>query len=125
MESTDTFGKNVKGAATMGSKHKPEQNLNPGPGQYEDKINLKANPSNFKIGTTKRTDLWGVEGKNLESTPGPGHHTLSYSSFANVKGSTNFGCGRKEQKNFNPGPGHYDNASKQLMTKSASVRIGS
>ena len=25
MESTDTFGKNVKGAATMGSKHKPEQ----------------------------------------------------------------------------------------------------
>jgi len=24
MESTDTFGKNVKGAATMGSKHKPE-----------------------------------------------------------------------------------------------------
>jgi len=59
-------------------------------------MNLKATKSYVKIGTTKRKDLWGVEGRNLESTPGPGHHTVSYSSFANVKGSANFGCGRKE-----------------------------
>lgn len=32
---TGTFGKNLKGAANMGSKYKPARNDNPGPGQYE------------------------------------------------------------------------------------------
>ncbi len=32
MANTGTFGKNVKGAATMGSKHKQLRNENPGPG---------------------------------------------------------------------------------------------
>lgn len=31
----------------------------------------------------------------------------------------------KPEKNLNPGPGHYNNADQQLLTKSASVRIGS
>ena len=34
LNSTNTFGKNTKGAATMGSKYKPTKNDNPGPGQY-------------------------------------------------------------------------------------------
>jgi hypothetical protein len=32
LETTNTFGKNMKGVATMGSKYKPAKNLNPGPG---------------------------------------------------------------------------------------------
>jgi len=34
VSNTNTFGLSVKGAANMGSKHKPEVNQNPGPGQY-------------------------------------------------------------------------------------------
>jgi len=86
---------------------------------------LQTTASYGKIGTTKRKDLWASEGKSLGSTPGPGSHTQSYSSFANAKGSGSFGIGRKEQKNQNPGPGQYYNGDQQLLNKSASVRIGS
>lgn len=122
--STDTFGKSVKGAATMGSKHREMRNENPGPGHYNNSHtqSMRAIASYGKIGTTKRQDLWSGTDK---SVPGPGAHTQSYSSFANTKGSTNFGSGRKEVRNNNPGPGQYQGDRQLTSTKSAAVRIGS
>ena len=35
METIDTFGKGVKGVASMGQKYPQEKNSNPGPGQYD------------------------------------------------------------------------------------------
>jgi len=106
----------------MGSKHKADKNYNPGPGQYSgDKAVLMASQSNCKIGTTKRVDLWVPDGKNSLQTPGPGSHSQSYSSFANTK-KINFGSGRKESRNDNPGPGYYNAKSKEAMP---SARIGS
>jgi len=69
-----TFGKNVKGAASMGSKHRQERNLNPGPGQYEAQAHKTMRPTSSygKIGTVKRSDLWGVEKATKEGMPGPG-----------------------------------------------------
>ena len=59
MESTNTFGKNVKNTATMGAKYRPTVNSNPGPGQYSgDSNRIKSSKSNCKIGTTKRPDIW-------------------------------------------------------------------
>ena len=58
--------------------------------------------------------------------PGPGSHTQSYTSFGASKGgAANFGIGRKDKHNDNPGPGQYNAADRNLQTaKSASVRIG-
>ena len=53
-ESKNTIGKNMKGAATMGSKYRAEKNTNPGPGSYENSKALKSTVSYGKIGTTKR-----------------------------------------------------------------------
>lgn len=64
IESTDTFGKNLKGAATMGSKYKTIVSETPGPGQYSGEANnLKSSKVNCKIGTTKRPDIWAKEAK--------------------------------------------------------------
>lgn len=64
------------------------------------------------------------EGKSSLQTPGPGSHTKSYSSFQTTN-KVNFGIGRKETRNDNPGPGQYNNKNTEIMVKSASVRIGS
>jgi len=90
LETTDTFGKDVKGGAGMGSKHRETRNLNPGPGQYETFAHKSIRPTSSygKIGTTKRNDIWGTDLKKKEGMPGPGHHTKSYSSFANTKTNT-------------------------------------
>ena len=43
----------------MGSKFKPETNLNPGPGQYYASDEPRANASgSVRIGSAKRKDLW-------------------------------------------------------------------
>lgn len=63
-ENTSSFGKTKGGAANMGSKFKPEQNMNPGPGHYECALNDISNhqTSNVKIGTQKvRVDLFGID----------------------------------------------------------------
>ena len=47
----------------MGSKFKPELNMNPGPGHYECALNDMSNhhTNNVKIGTQKvRVDLFGT-----------------------------------------------------------------
>jgi hypothetical protein len=57
----------------MGSKFKPENNMNPGPGQYEYALNDMSNHqgSNVKIGTQKvRIDLFGTDSRATQ--PGPG-----------------------------------------------------
>ena len=58
-----TFGKSVKGAASMGSKHKAVVNSNPGPGAYSGEYSvMKASKTaNCKIGTTARPDLWDTK----------------------------------------------------------------
>jgi len=49
---TVTFGKNVRGAANMGSKHKATVSETPGPGAYSANNTLRTSKSiNFKIGT--------------------------------------------------------------------------
>ena len=42
LENTSTFT-STRGAATMGSKFKPDKNANPGPGQYEYALNDMSN----------------------------------------------------------------------------------
>ena len=56
----NTFGKAAKGGANMGSKYKPERNLNPGPGEYDaDPSKLRANNSgSVRIGQERRKELW-------------------------------------------------------------------
>ena len=109
METLGTFGKNVKGLATMGSKHKSVQNLTPGPGSYDAGAHKTMRPTSSygKIGTTKKPDLWGTDKQTLEARPGPGHHhSASQSLFGQTKGGS-FGLtsSRKDIKNSNPGPG--------------------
>ena len=124
MESTGTFGKNTKGAATMGSKHRVVKNSNPGPGQYEGKA-VRPSSNYGKIGSTKRQDLWGADKTSKEAAPGPGHHGEHYSSFANTKGgASNFGSSRKDKKNSNPGPGQYNASDRIKSANHSSVRIG-
>ena len=49
-ETANTFGKNLKGTANMGSKYKPVKNLNPGPGQYSQEDGLtRKQGNNVKI----------------------------------------------------------------------------
>ena len=125
MESTNTFGKSVKGAATMGSKHRSEANLNPGPGQYNtNSMTLKSKISQGKIGTTKRADLWGADKQKMSGTPGPGSQPGVYSSFAKTKGGQIKGNGRKDVINSNPGPGSYNHNDRISSAKTGSYRIG-
>ena len=128
MASTGTFGKSVRGAATMGAKYKPTRNYNPGPGSYNAdaaKTKLRPGTSTAKIGTTKRKDLWIPEDKNALGAPGPGTHTQSYSSFSQTKNKFSFAGGRKEKRNDNPGPGQYNLPDKKLsQSNSAAVKIG-
>ena len=101
------------------------KNTNPGPGQYDPVMNKTMRPTSTygKMGTTKRTELFNTK----EGMPGPGHHSQSYSSFANAK-VNNFGASsaRKTSKNSNPGPGQYSEHGRNMThTKSASVQFGS
>lgn len=50
VDDAGTFGKSVKGAATMGSKYKPIKNENPGPGQYRNQVEgTKPSQQNMKM----------------------------------------------------------------------------
>jgi len=72
-EAYATFGKNVKGVASMGSKYKPVISTTPGPGQYQDETPYSVRgKSNVKIGTTRRPDLWEKESR--KDLPGPGNY---------------------------------------------------
>ena len=87
MGSTDTFGRDAKGA-TMGSKYKAVVSDTPGPGQYSGEA--KAVKVNCKIGTTKRPDIWEKDVKN--DHPGPGNYLESTGTFGkNVKGGASMG----------------------------------
>jgi len=59
-DETNTFGKAAKGGANMGSKYKPERNMNPGPGEYDaDHSKMKNNAnSSVRIGQEARGDIW-------------------------------------------------------------------
>ena len=100
------FGKNMKGAATMGSKYRPAKNENPGPGQYTADSNRASNSKNGKIGTTKRPDIWEDQKKAGEAQPGPGNYISSTNTFGkNMKGVATMGSKYRAEKNSNPGPG--------------------
>lgn len=104
-----TFGKSVKGAAGMGSKHKQIVNNNPGPGAYSGNSNnaLRTSKSiNCKIGTTERADLWDSKKKASQNAPGPGNYYATTNTFGNsVKGAAGMGSKHKPERNNNPGPG--------------------
>lgn len=106
IEDTGTFGKNTKGGANMGSKHKAVVSDTPGPGAYSGDHNaIKTSKSQYgKIGTTKRPNLWESRNRNA---PGPGNYNASHNTFGkNVKGvAGGMGSKHKTERNFNPGPG--------------------
>ena len=105
-ESTNTFGKNMKGVATMGSKYRSRANDNPGPGQYQhvDSNRVKSAQSSCKIGTTQRPDIWHKELKR--DAPGPGNYMATTNTFGkSLKGAATMGSKYKQEKNLNPGPG--------------------
>ena len=120
----NNIGKNVKGAASMGSKYKPARNDNPGPGQYSgDPIMQKSSTMNGKISQAQRQDIWAESTNDL---PGPGNYAEVPSSFGTTRGVATMGGKYKPERNDNPGPGQYDNdASKLRSNAGASVRIGS
>ena len=70
MSDTNTFGKSVTGAATMGAKYKDLVNSNPGPGQYTSS-NEPATGS-VRISKAERKDIWDEQTKN--GAPGPGNY---------------------------------------------------
>ena len=120
-----TFGKNMKGAASMGSKYKPIKNDNPGPGQYTAQDTNRGNDSKSygKIGTTKRPDIFEGQTKAAGSQPGPGNYMESNNTFGkNMKGAATMGSKYRAEKNSNPGPGQY--ASKSLKTTISYGKIG-
>lgn len=92
----------------MGSKHRVEINLNPGPGQYDnDPSKLKPNASgSVRIGSAKRQELWS-ESKGADM-PGPGLYVSDTNTFGKAaKGAANMGSKYKPEVNYNPGPGQY------------------
>jgi len=94
----------------MGSKYKPARNENPGPGQYSGDANRvkSAKNSSIKIGTTKRPDIWEKEARRDQ--PGPGNYMEKTDTFGkSLKGAATMGSKYQSVKNFNPGPGQYDN----------------
>lgn len=102
---TNTFGKAVKGGATMGSKFKPEVNSNPGPGQYDSEAKEKVKGS--KIGSAARPALWDKETK--DDKPGPGNYMDDTNTFGKAaKSGAGMGSKYKPERNENPGPGQYD-----------------
>ena len=57
--------------------------------------------------------------------PGPGNYQENTSSFAQTKGVANMGSKYREEVNFNPGPGQYEQALNDMSNnQSSSVTIG-
>ena len=69
--------------------------------------------SNAKIGIAPRKDLWEDQNKN-GSMPGPGNYTEKPSTFGTTKGAASMGSKYKPERNYNPGPGEYDNDASKL-----------
>lgn len=58
-DETNTFGKAVKGGASMGSKYKPVRNTNPGPAQYDVSESLVKKAGNGqRISKAQRKEIW-------------------------------------------------------------------
>ena len=124
IETANTFGKGVKGAANMGSKYRPEKNTNPGPGQYQSESNKATQAkSTVKIGTTKRPDIWAKDAKG--ENPGPGNYIETANTFGKgVKGAATMGSKHRQERNTNPGPGQYSYAEKNIRPTSSYGKIG-
>jgi len=101
------FGKNTKGAASMGSKYRPVGNTNPGPGQYSAEQVAGARKymkNSGKIGSEARPDVWAKDTKR--DVPGPGNYLETTGTFGkNTKGAANMGSKHRADRNTNPGPG--------------------
>ena len=118
------FGRNVKGAASMGSKYKPTRNDNPAPGHYTSSqdLNKVSSSKNYgKIGTTKRPDLFE---STKNSAPGPGNYADDKNNIGkNMKGVATMGSKHRVEKNYNPGPGQYLGV-KSMKSTITSGKIG-
>ena len=90
----------------MGSKYKPERNMNPGPGEYDadaSKLRPKTGGS-VRMGSEARKDLWAD--KRRDDNPGPGNYADENNTFGKAaKGTANMGSKYKPERNSNPGPG--------------------
>lgn len=49
--------------------------------------------------------------------PGPGNYAENTSTFNNVKGVATMGSKYKPEKNFNPGPGQYEQALNDMSNQ--------
>ncbi len=92
----------------MGSKHRDQVNMNPGPGQYASALNDMSNhqKSTVTIGNEKvRNDLFSID--SHANLPGPGAYS---SPNHKVKG---FVIGGKAETKISstPGPGNYQTTS--------------
>mmetsp|Transcript_14602 Transcript_14602/g.19762 ORF Transcript_14602/g.19762 Transcript_14602/m.19762 type:complete len:209 (-) Transcript_14602:264-890(-) len=109
----------------MGSKYKPEKNLNPGPAQYDVSESLtKTAGTGVRISKAQRKEIWDAQTR--KDVPGPGNYSENTSSFAQVKGgAANMGSKYRDEVNVNPGPGQYEQALFDMSNYQANnVKIG-
>ena len=106
----------------MGSKYKPEVNMNPGPGQYQDASKmLSGTQGSVRIGQAQRGDLWQNDSK--ETIPGPGNYVDETNTFGKAAKRINMGSKYKPERNDNPGPAQYDVSESQTKKAGTGVRI--
>ena len=112
----------------MKLEYKPQQNLGPGPGEYDIDFDRLYNGPQYMIGTGQRSDL-GVGKAYLAPGPGQynirGKHDGKKIGFGKQKNCT------KTKKTYDPGPGSYNlpgtvgNIPKYLLiaNKAAAQRV--